>query len=484
MRSLRALRIISLGLAFAAALASGGLPVSSQSGQEKLADFIVTVSYPDNAVAFIDLLPDGSTRVTRVSVARGPIGVAVHLLRLFTYVVSWDANVLSIIDNRTRQVAQTISLGSRANPYSVAVRPDGAVAYVVNAGPKDVAVLDTSDAGNPRLLTRIPLLTAQAPRNIAFWFDGDRHLAFVSDSESGRIQILDSASHQRIGELDTGGSCASGVKVSNLYRWLYVADRCLSRVYAVEVQTITTSQPKVTAIPLAPTTGAWYIAFLSNDQFAYVSLTEPRDMISSGQIAIIDTEQQRQIGVIPVGGFPAGLEMIVKIPDFDDPDTWQNVLVIFNPGASVQQQPLDSSTGQPSGPTTTTRTGLQKNLSGQPSGSGTQLTTPSGSPCVATLVEVKGRVRTRLPGQRQWRNSERGEVRAGQRLEPGTRVTTGYKSFAKIIIKCENGTTVTVLLHPISDIEIDSLACRGGNDRDKQRIKIRNDRLRRKRGTS
>jgi DNA-binding beta-propeller fold protein YncE len=453
MRSLRTLRIVGIGLAFAAILASGGLPVGSQAGQQELPPFIVTVSYPDNAVAFIDLLPDGRTTVTQVTVAQGPIGLAVHPERSFTYVVSWDANVLTVIDNKTRRAVGTVSLGEGANPYSVAVRPDGRAVYVVLAGIKQVAVLDTSDAGNPRLLTRLALSGSQAPRNIAFSFSLERQRAFISDSESGQIQIIDAITHQRIGQLDTGGRCAIGVKVSNFGHWLYVADRCLSTIYAIEVESLSSARPAITPIPLSPRSGAWYIAFSPDDRFAYVSLTEPRNNTSSGQIAIIDTEQKRQIGTIAVGGFPAGLQMIVKTPVLNDPTSWQYMLLVFNPGASVQQQPIDSTTGQPRGQTTTVPTGLTKNLTGQPSCDALTCHSPeTPPPCEYKVVEVKGNVDFRPPGadkSQPWK-----KVRGPQTIPAGSRVTTGYKAFAKIEVWCGGKHVATYLLYSIGDVTL------------------------------
>jgi DNA-binding beta-propeller fold protein YncE len=456
MRSLRALRIVGIGLAFAAILASGGLPGGSQAGQQELPPFIVTVSYPDNAVAFIDLLPDGRTTVTQVTVAQGPIGLAVHPERSFTYVVSWDANVLTVIDNKTRRAVGTVSLGEGANPYSVAVRPDGRAVYVVLAGIKQVAVLDTSDAGNPRPLTRIALPGSQAPRNIAFSFSLERQRAFISDSESGQIQIIDAITHQRIGQLDTGGRCAIGVKVSNFGHWLYVADRCLSTIYAIEVESLSSARPAITPIPLSPRSGAWYIAFSPDDRFAYVSLTEPRNNTSSGQIAIIDTEQKRQIGTIAVGGFPAGLQMIVKTPVLNDPTSWQYMLLVFNPGASVQQQPINSATGQPTGQATTVQTGLTKNLTGQPSCDALTCRSPeTPPPCEHRIVEAQGRVEIRPPGQTQ---RQRVQIPSGSRyvtIAEGNRIITGYKARAKIEVWCGGQHVATYLLYSLSDVTLD-----------------------------
>jgi DNA-binding beta-propeller fold protein YncE len=225
MHSLRTLRIVGIGLAFAAILASGGLPVGSQSGQEGQSALMVTLSYPDNKVAFIDLrfAPDGKLidrKVTTVDVPQGPSGLDISPDGLFTYVVSFDASALAVLGNTTRQLIKTVSLGFGVNPYAVAFRPDGQVAYTVNGGTRNITVID---AINHAVLTNIALPGARSPRGLDFHPDGK--LAYVSDTETDTVWVLDAVSHRLQETLRTGGQCSAYVKASNSGKWVYVKER-------------------------------------------------------------------------------------------------------------------------------------------------------------------------------------------------------------------------------------------------------------------
>jgi 6-phosphogluconolactonase (cycloisomerase 2 family) len=296
MRSLRALRIVGIGLAFAAILASGGLPVGSQSGQEGQSALMVTLSYPDNKVAFVDLrfAPDGKLidrKVTTVDVPQGPSGLDISPDGLFTYVVSFDASALAVLDNEARQLIKTVSLGFEVNPYAVAFRPDGQVAYTVNGGTRNITVID---AINHAVLTNIALPGARSPRGLDFHPDGK--LAYVSDTETDTVWVLDAVSHRLQETLRTGGQCSAYVKASNSGKWVYVSDRCLSRIYAYETATKT-----ITPIQLSGNSGAWFIAFDPEDRVAFVSQIDPRRNTYSGKISIIDVAQKKEIGTIDVG---------------------------------------------------------------------------------------------------------------------------------------------------------------------------------------
>jgi YVTN family beta-propeller protein len=305
MRSLRALRIVGIGLAFAAILASGGLPGGSQSGQEGQSALMLTLSYPDNKVAFIDLrfAPDGKVidrKVTTVDVPQGPSGLDISPDGKLTYVVSFDANALSVLDNTTRQLIKTVNLGASVNPYAVAFHPEGNFAYTVNAGTRNITVID---AVNHAVLTTIALPGASSPRGLAFSPNGLH--AYASDTETDTVWVLDAVNHKLQETLRTGGQCSAYVKASNNEQWVYVADRCLSRVYALEI-----AKKTFTPIQLSGNSGAWFITFDPTDRVAFASQIDPRRNIYSGKISIIDVAQKKEIGTIDVsqGAATAALE--------------------------------------------------------------------------------------------------------------------------------------------------------------------------------
>jgi YVTN family beta-propeller protein len=265
--------------------------VGSQSGQEGQPLPMIAFSYADDMVSYLEVGADGKI-VNRVDirVPKGPSGLDSH--GQFTYVVSWDASALAVLDNKARQLIKTVSLGFGVNPYAVAFRPDGQVAYTLNGGTRNITVID---AINHAVLTNIALPGARSPRGLDFHPDGK--LAYVSDTETDTVWVIDAVNHRVQETLRTGGQCGAYVKASNTGRWVFIADRCLSRVYALE-----TATKEIWPIQLSGNSGAWYIVFTPNDWVAFVSQTDPRRQISSGKISIIEVAQQEEIGVIDVRG--------------------------------------------------------------------------------------------------------------------------------------------------------------------------------------
>jgi len=323
MRSLKALRL-SVGLLALAALLAGGLLGTSRTGAgqapEELPPFILAVNYADNSVSFINLLERQT--VANIRVCRGPIGIALHPSRLYAYVVCWDTGAVFVIRTDLRRVVWTLTLGG--NLYSVAFRPDGEVAYIIDGGRNRLIALDTRDPERPRLFTRLALSGAQAARNLDFSPDGQQ--AFITDSESDRVWVIDAQSHQVEQILRTGGRCGAGIRVSHSGDWIYVADRCLATVYAIERVTWT-----ITPIPLTRAPGAWHIAFSFDDLYAYVTRTEPRLNLSDGKISVIDTITRQEVRMIEVGGLPASIQTFRQ----QTSDGWTHFLAISDPTRSI-----------------------------------------------------------------------------------------------------------------------------------------------------
>jgi len=257
------------------------------------------LSYPDSKVACIEaqFAPDGkliSQTAKTATVAQGPSWLDIY--DPVTYVVSWDAKALTILDHARCTVIRTLTLGG--NLYAGAFRPDGAAFYAIDAENKRIVVLNSSDLTNPQLLTYIPLPGASSPRGLAFHPNGQ--LAYVSDSDKDTVYVLDAVNHRLQETLHTGGQCSAYVKASNNGEWVYIADRCLSRVYAYETATKT-----FTPIQLPTDTGAWFIAFEPNDRFAFVSPVDPRRQTYTDKISVIDVAQKMHIGTIDLSGVGA-----------------------------------------------------------------------------------------------------------------------------------------------------------------------------------
>jgi len=294
----------------------------------------LAVNYADNSVSYLDLL---SRRVVaNIPVCTGPLGVDIHPDRRYAYVACWDAGEVDVLDLEERRVvAHLWQIGSEF--YSIQFRPDGGVAYVVDARQREVLVLATSDVTNPRPVNRIALPGARAPRNLDFTFSGDR--AFISDSEAGQIWVIDSIAHRVETVWHTGGRCSVGVRASPLGQFVYVADRCLATVFHIERET-----GEVTPIPLPGAPGAWHIAFSFDERYAFVTETEPRENRSSGRVAVIDTRLKQRVRTIDIGGHPGAIEVFTR-PDPADPEKEWLYLAIADPSRSTIFVALESPTG-------------------------------------------------------------------------------------------------------------------------------------------
>ena len=84
--------------------------------------------------------PDSPAASTSVQVGSGPSGSAVS--GGFTYVINYDSNNVSVIDNATRQVVTRLDVGT--GPLSVAANPSRNRVYVSNSMSNTISVIDTS----------------------------------------------------------------------------------------------------------------------------------------------------------------------------------------------------------------------------------------------------------------------------------------------------------------------------------------------------
>jgi YVTN family beta-propeller protein len=82
--------------------------------------------------------------IATVTVGADPYGVAVSPDGTRVYVANGLDDTVSVIDTSTNTVTDTVTVGT--NPYGVAVSPDGSRVYVTNNGAVGgtVSVIDTS----------------------------------------------------------------------------------------------------------------------------------------------------------------------------------------------------------------------------------------------------------------------------------------------------------------------------------------------------
>jgi YVTN family beta-propeller protein len=203
-------------------------------------------NFSDSTVSVIDTAT-GSV-VATVPVATGPHGMAITPDGRFAYVSGDGASTVTAIDTATDKVAQTIEVGKSphglamtpeggtllvgvygddrvafvdvatqkvvatvavAKPHTIAMRPDGKVAYVASQEPGNFALVVVDVPGRV-VLRRVAL--EKTPRDVEFGFDG-KALYFTLAGVNA-VQVLDPASDKIVAQVPTGAS----PHIANFYR--------------------------------------------------------------------------------------------------------------------------------------------------------------------------------------------------------------------------------------------------------------------------
>src|SRR5450432_2874287 len=135
-------------------------------------------NFKDDTVSVIDT--GSGTVVATVPVAKGPHGMAVGSSGSPVYVSSDGASVVNVIDAASDKVTSTIEVGR--SPHGLALAPDGKVLLVGVYGEDRVAFVDTA--------SRAVVATAPVakPHTIAIRPDGK--LAYVSSQQPGAFALV------------------------------------------------------------------------------------------------------------------------------------------------------------------------------------------------------------------------------------------------------------------------------------------------------
>ncbi|MEO8755164.1 MAG: plastocyanin/azurin family copper-binding protein [Casimicrobiaceae bacterium] len=195
-------------------------------------------NFSDNTVSVIDTAT-GSV-VATVPVSAGPHGIAITPDGRIAYVSGDGASTVTAIDTATDKVAQTIEVGKSphglaltpdggtllvgvygddkvafvdvatqkvagtagvAKPHTIAMRPDGKVAYVSSQEPGNFALV-VVDVPGRTVLRRVAM--DKPPRDVEFGFDG-KALYFTLAGVNA-VQVLDPATDKIVAQVPTGAS--------------------------------------------------------------------------------------------------------------------------------------------------------------------------------------------------------------------------------------------------------------------------------------
>lgn len=230
MFALTAPRLARLALAMAAIL----LPVASASAGSK----VYVGNFADSTVSVIDAAT--GKVVATVPVATGPHGMAVTQDGRTVFVTGDGSSSMSVIDTASDKVVKTVDVGktpngialtpdgkqllvaingedrlafldaasqtqlgsvSVAKPHTVAISPDGRIAYVTSQAPSSPA-LDVIDIPTETVIDSIKL--DKIPRDGEFKDDGKAF--YFTEAGVNAVQVLDLATGKIAAQIPTGAS--------------------------------------------------------------------------------------------------------------------------------------------------------------------------------------------------------------------------------------------------------------------------------------
>jgi len=195
-------------------------------------------NFKDSTVSVVDTA--SAKVVATIPVAAGPHGMAVSGDGRFVYVTGDGSSSMSVIDSASDSVVETIEVGpaphgialapdgrtilvgvygadrvafvdsaSRAvvasvavaKPHTIAIRPDGKLAYVASQQPGQFALV-VIDLAKRAVLRTIAL--DKPPRDPEFSHDG--RFLYVTAAGINALRVLDAVNDQPLGEIATGAS--------------------------------------------------------------------------------------------------------------------------------------------------------------------------------------------------------------------------------------------------------------------------------------
>jgi len=147
-------------------------------------------------VSVIDTATDRVAR--RIEVGRTPHGLAMAPDGKLLLVGVYGEDRVAFVDTATQTVVATVPV---PKPHTIAIRPDGKVAYVASQEPGKFALV-VVDLGARSALRTLPL--EKAPRDLEFAHDGKA--LYVTMAGVNAIAVLDPVSDKIVAEIPTGAS--------------------------------------------------------------------------------------------------------------------------------------------------------------------------------------------------------------------------------------------------------------------------------------
>jgi YVTN family beta-propeller protein len=171
-----------------------------------------------------------------------------------------------------------------------------------------------------------PITVGEGPWAFAITPDGTR--AYVVNSDSSDVSVIDTATNQVVGSPITVGTTPFGIAITPSGSRAYVANSI-----GKSVSVIDTATNQVVGSPITVGIGPWAVAITPDGMRAYVA------NYNEGDVSVIDTVTNQVVaGPITVGDSPDAVAIVPDQPpvaSFSDPFSRPGVPVTFNASPST-----------------------------------------------------------------------------------------------------------------------------------------------------
>jgi len=158
-----------------------------------------TVYIAGDGSSNLDVIDTATDRVRRtIEIGKSPHGLAMTPDGKTLLAAIYGEDKIAFIDIVTLSSVGSVSV---PKPHTIAVRPDGAVAYVASQEPGKFALV-VVDLASRKVARSVPL--DKPPRDLEFGFDG-RALYFTQAGVNS-VQVLDPATDRIVAQIPTGAS--------------------------------------------------------------------------------------------------------------------------------------------------------------------------------------------------------------------------------------------------------------------------------------
>jgi YVTN family beta-propeller protein len=196
--------------------------------------------------------------------------------REYAYITNGGSGTVTVLDVANVRVDREIPVGQ--NPVAVAVSPALAEAYVINAGPEaGPGSLSVIDAAKNTVAVTIPL--HRRPASIDLNAAGT--LAFIANSGSNSVSIIDLKARQEIAQIGTGEEPVAA-RISPDGRTLVVANRGGNSVSIIApatrtVRAIFDNCPGAADVVILPDSTKAFVACSAGHQVLAIALADSKN---------------------------------------------------------------------------------------------------------------------------------------------------------------------------------------------------------------